>query len=334
MNRDTYNPSRTKKTESSYEKRAMWITAKYKNQTGLDWDVDLPRFSTWLTEYRDTLSVAAWRQYRAALVWYVKDRYSMFSKEAFNIASSIKEIPTEGCQKARYTSANKKKSLNETELEAITAELIRRHNRTRSNSSELSTPMATLLYLMASEITGLRPSEWWNTEIKREEEINGVDTITLKVKNGKATNGRAHGEYRNLHFKSLPEESLTVLLRHYRSIKSLPDYSAFETYLSRCTSCMTSTTHKLWPRKIKRPSLYSGRHQFSANLKKAKMPLSMLAALMGHGTDETATTHYGKGQFGRGNENGVEADPDDVSRVRQIHESWHPEKSKFPSGPR
>lgn len=66
-----------------------------------------------------------------------------------------------------------------------------------------------------------------------------------------------------------------------------------------------------------RITLYSGRHQFSANAKKAGVPAIEIAAMMGHGSDETHVKSYGKRRVGKGGFT-IQADPLDVERVAEI----------------
>ncbi|WP_076465983.1 site-specific integrase [Marinobacterium stanieri] len=240
------------------------------------------------------------------------------------LANQIRAIKTDECSEATRTSANKKKSLGTDEWTELSTALLASHERhlEQFGTEEGSVPMATLCFLSATETTGMRPSEWWGTvmEMESDETEPGVvlDTIVLTVKNGKASNGRANGQNRTLRLRGLTEEKKLALLRHYRSVKQLSSEADFERYQKSCTSCMTYTTSKLWPTRKRKPSLYSGRHQVSANLKKDRVPLDVLAAIMGHATDRTATEHYGRRKYGRGNESMIEADPDDVSRVRQV----------------
>ena len=43
----------------------------------------------------------------------------------------------------------------------------------------------------------------------------------------------------------------------------------------------------------------------------------MIAALMGHGSDRTATEHYGKKRYGRGSGIEIEASSEEVERIRR-----------------
>lgn len=310
MSRHHYTPSREHSTEQLYAKRVERVFKLWNAENGewgSDWDLNLEAFYAFLKSERAKLSPASWRQYRAALVWYLDTSYRVLNPNVDDVIERVKAISTEDCSTASATSASKKKSISDRELDVLCEELVSRHQQLGFEPGIISTPLATMLYLVATETTGLRPSEWYQSELDVESDDRGVDTLVRHVKNGKATNGRSHGQYRTLRFKNLTQERQNVLVRHFWLVKNLPSESAAHTHYQRCKSCLTYTTHKLWPRRKRRPSLYSGRHQMSANLKQADLPLRHIAALMGHATDETATAHYGRSKSGngRGNEFGI-----------------------------
>ena len=66
---------------------------------------------------------------------------------------------------------------------------------------------------------------------------------------------------------------------------------------------------------VKGISLYTSRHQFVADAKRAGRSKMEVASLMGHSSDETATIHYGRRIQGRG-ESVPLPDPEEVARVR------------------
>ena len=323
-------PTREQNTENVYLKRAQGRLWAYLSDTGNDWDLNKNDLVRWLEAYRETISKASWRQNRAALVWYMKS-----IADESQLAGTISDIGTFACKEPTQTSATKKKSLSEKDSEALTEALLASHERhLKRGGSELdSLALSTLLFLGATEITGLRPSEWWGAILLMPGDVDAdgetVDKITLIVKNGKATNGRAHGANRTLRFTDLDQEKEFTLLTHYRSVKLKQSKESFEDYYKACKDRMTYTTRHLWPKRKRQPVLYSGRHQFSANLKKAQTPLKNLAALMGHGSDATATSHYGKKRYGRGNETGVEADLEEVERIREKAKPAYSDQSKI-----
>ena len=91
----------------------------------------------------------------------------------------------------------------------------------------------------------------------------------------------------------------------------------FEYIYTSCRMRLRRVTLKLWSPKKKHPTLYSGRHQFSADMKNT-LSKKEIAALMGHGTDDTATVHYGKKRYGTYKENHIIPDPDQVDLIREM----------------
>ena len=71
-----------------------------------------------------------------------------------------------------------------------------------------------------------------------------------------------------------------------------------------------------FPTRKEKISLYSLRHQFSANAKMSGFTREEIAALMGHVVDDTATVHYAKKRSGH-SVCMVMADPEEVKRIRK-----------------
>ena len=94
---------------------------------------------------------------------------------------------------------------------------------------------------------------------------------------------------------------------------------------------MRQLTEELFPRRQVRPTMYTPRHEASARWKaryvesattvEARLKgLAMVAALLGHASDETATRHYGRPQRGERGSSRLPVpvpDPAEVARVRR-----------------
>ena len=92
----------------------------------------------------------------------------------------------------------------------------------------------------------------------------------------------------------------------------------YEALLERMQSAFRHAAATLWPRRRRRITPYSLRHAFAARVKLV-FEREEIAALMGHGVDTTASSHYGRRH--RGASGGhrwllPKADPHDVARVR------------------
>jgi len=118
------------------------------------------------------------------------------------------------------------------------------------------------------------------------------------------------------------KQIIDLHLKHVQQAKLSPWHkgkSGFKQFYSRCRSRMYVTTRVLWPRRKQHITLYSSRHQFSANAKFLGLPLEEIAALMGHASIETAMAHYGRRSAGNGSMR-VKAHSDDVARVTELNQ--------------
>lgn len=108
----------------------------------------------------------------------------------------------------------------------------------------------------------------------------------------------------------------------------------FETFYKNCRKVLLKITTKIWPTKgATRPTLYSGRHQFSANMKAAGLRPAELGALMGHATEITSQVHYGKRKEGRRKISMVRANDEEVKRVKVVVKKKFDHKKKIDSKP-
>lgn len=272
---------------------------------------------------------------------------SLPPEDAIIFAQRISDISTKNCPPPSKGSSKKKKNISNEEILAI--------------SDAMSTGRVTLFkkltrnFFLANIIVGLRPVEWLDTKIlvggvaidslamSNPLDCLSVDDmetlrgrgITLIIKNAKATNGRSHGETRELTIDpSIPNEYLSCIFSHWFSVQQIADGFAhasvfisddresrfFEFYTS-CRFCLYKIVKRLWPRNKKIISLYSTRHQSIAD---AKTVLSKkeVAACYGHATDRTATVHYGKKRYGTSSRVFVTASEENVEKVKVVANDW------------
>ncbi|MFT6905006.1 MAG: hypothetical protein ACJAS1_001660, partial [Oleiphilaceae bacterium] len=151
--------------------------------------------------------------------------------------------------------------------------------------------------------------------------------IKLIVLNGKNTNGRSHGKHRTLSLNSnLHITYRKAILYQWLTSQSVKDggyldfdgdnpSDRFDAYYESCRKSLYRMTKKLWPNVMQRVSFYSSRHQAIADAKNVK-PLNEIAAMFGHGNDRTAKIHYGKKKSGSGKRFSMDAEPEEVSRIK------------------
>lgn len=216
--------------------------------------------------------------YKSAIKWYFGQSGP---KEAFDLLQTIKAkgLPL----KSDRTSSQKKKRLKGADLEKLL-------NKLRCYPEKIDSLVN--LWIRAGLYSGLRPTEWENAFLEGN---------ALKVKNAKHDLLRGNGEYRHIIFdtESHAEELQCIgeFLEALRSWQKKYDIS-FELLYAKCRKRLYYVTSHLWPRSMLRPTLYSTRHQFAANMKKSGLSKAEVAALMGHRSDETAGIHYARTKMG------------------------------------
>lgn len=290
-------PSRTPSTDRRYQTLGERLLRLFGRDTGLFWKENEQAFFEWLFAYRDALRPASWRQYRAALAWFMENHPDGDP----SMAMSIRGIPVldpavrqQVKGTARTSSSKPKRILRESFLELEDYIL----HKTYSSHYRLILP-----WLRATLLTGLRPVEWQGASILDE----GPDHITLQVRNAKATNGRSFGPTRTLLLRPLSEQDILDI----RTMVEIGQREDFDRIHVRTAKYLHRANTALWGAIRDQPirgrnrrggmgvTLYSARHQFAAEAKAHGLTKEEIAALMGHGSIKTATQHYGKRIFGR-----------------------------------
>lgn len=273
-------PTRTNETVAVYIKRAKTLAkramADLKIAPGEQ--LDPRQFVAWLDTLRPTLSKSSWRQYKSSVICFLE---SIPEEAAGQALDYLKEIDTEGCvSKTDKTSGSKLKKFSWRDFQRLTDHL-------RNKPGKWHKPL--LDWLVCGCLTGLRPQEWVEARIG---EVEGEKALV--VKNAKSTNGRSHGPTRTLLLSALSTEEIQTLRNHIERVKTWAGMTQFDDFYSGCSLTLYYVSRKLWPRRQKHVTLYSCRHQFSANAKASGFSTAEVAAMMGHRVDTTATKHYGK----------------------------------------
>ena len=154
-------------------------------------------------------------------------------------------------------------------------------------------------WLRSTILTGLRPKEWCSASIYYD--IKG--RLILRVKNtvkAKLTvTGEAYSmpEYRVIPLMNYDRSDIECIKRHLSYIKITLIEGLYEQCYQSARSKLYNVSKKLFPEKPTY-NLYSGRHQFSANLKKSNISPESIALLMGHNDVTTARHSYGAKRHG------------------------------------
>jgi integrase len=297
-----YKEAREKGVEYSKLTEKTVIYHDILNQTFVG--MTLVNTSAWFKKFwGKELRPATVRQYRSALKYFTerevlsKKVNEEYKKRIFDTLDSIQA----GDKKIlpHKTSSAKQKHLKEDKLSLIVEEL--KNSKSKWNKF-------TIVWLYSAILTGLRPCEWRKTTYDAKNDC-------LNVANAKVTNQRSHGEFRTIYLSHLDEKSKKNILTHISITKHYVNNGEIEIYYRGCSALLRKVSSDLFPKAKRHITLYSARHQYSANLKASGLKSNEIAALMGHATDETAMETYGKKQYGS---KGLQPDKISLEEVSKV----------------
>lgn len=264
-------------------------------------------FVRWLIDdKRFDLLPSSWRLYRNAVATTLD--YSSDGDAAALLRSVPAAHATERRTSTKKTSANKAKRLLDDDCDRLVALTL---------LSRSSHAQALVEYLHAARLTGLRPCEWPSVQM----ESTPSQTI-LVVKNAKESDARAHSPTRALIFTELPASHQRMLDRWLARVRDTEDYPALQQALGKLIHSMA---RRAFPRRKKHPTLYCARHEFTARIKRHYLDLcadkfeamAIVAALLGHATDATASEHYARPERIGGRKFPVPgANPVEIAKIR------------------
>lgn len=311
--------TRNEKTEVAYRKRALQLAKAAAKKAG--GPVTPNELAQGLIARRSELAASSFRQNRAAITFMMnemaKDQPALHPQTRAMIAL-LKDVesvdgPDEGVPR---TSAQKQKRLDD-DLDRIC------HGALATTSPNAS---ALVDCLTVGSLTGARLVEWPTAKFGRSDDPDYEWQLVLV--NGKQGNGRAHGETRVLRWEWLPEELVSHTKAWIFAVREAAVNGCYDTFIATLESLMRRVTKQLFPRRQRRPTLSSARHAAAARWKmnyvvSARSPedkelgLAIVAALLGHATDETATRHYARAGEAGGRFPTPTPDPEEVARVRK-----------------
>lgn len=267
----------------------------------------------WLVGLKPNLVARSWWVYKSAMVHFMKQYGPLEAVEYLNQHAkatgcrSLKSFVKGGKRHypVRKTSSKKEKRISPSDLSQIMKAL----NVNLRYDSLLG------YWLMSGIVTGLRPSEW-RTAV--------LDGDYLVVENGKFNESRACGRVRRLYIGGVGDQFKWMIEELIKGIALI----GYDECYTGCRQRLYEIGKTLWPHREKRPTLYSARHQFSANAKSSGADLVSIAALMGHRSDRTATSHYGRSKHGDGT---LIVEPSEENKAL-VKRSPHTNKAKQTTG--
>lgn len=309
--------SKTQSTILAYKSRGaqLWRRAAKELEIGHD-KLQPTQFLEWFETLLLSLKPASRRQYIASAREYLlsirsdNDVNKNFNSE---LLQSIQRMSLMQSNHYSITSKPKTRSKGKTssqkskKISAVTiATLFRESKDLRGKWIK-----PALLWMSANVVVGLRPSEWRYAQLSAQD-----GKLNLVVINGKNTNNRSHGEKRHLDLTYLRTDEINWVKQQLNTVKQYAkDNLLWNVYYTGVRQAIWHITRKILPKNKKHPTLYTTRHQFSANAKSSGQSKVDIAAMMGHGVDITAGMHYAQKRFGEGGCR-VKANPDEALKVR------------------
>lgn len=317
-------PNRLQKTEKNYAIKARNLCSQAARLNGYRFANTVPL--TTVVEYvigrKPTYSRNTWKQYKNALRYHAGQiieiqHEKVVAEEAQAAIRMLDRETSEGCMKSgTRTSALKQKTFKKADFDKVIAYLqehVGKHRYARTLA----------LWLKASRLTGLRPGEWENVNL-----IQIDSTPALLVQNAKATNGRANGVERTLLLDRITDEELGLIEDMIEMLVGYETEIPFSKLQKLLGDYMNRVARNCFGKRQKYPTLYSSRHQFSADAKHSGLSKAEVAALLGQASDETAGIHYARKSSG---ESAIQIAPltSEVRTVRIRSKTFAPRNRKL-----
>ncbi|MHB8565361.1 MAG: hypothetical protein ACYDDA_15840 [Acidiferrobacteraceae bacterium] len=270
---------RSPRTERAYRDHIKRLIRRWQRETGTRDDAKnaarlAPNLVEWLIDRkrRGKLASVTWRQYRAALL-------ALLPRDQAIIRARLAEEGPLGARQSRGLRAVK--YMGRREVYKLRCALRTVHPETRRR---------LIAYFAAGITTGLRPSEWEDAVLGRED-----GRWVLRVRNAKHTHGRGHGPQRAMVL--LTEKARRRVRRYLRILSEWqaekPRRTKHQIYENLRKALHTAVRRAGYAHQ-QVPTLYTVRHQFKINARAAGVDPVTLAYLMGHGWTGTAARHYGR----------------------------------------
>jgi len=246
------------------------------------------------------ISASTYRQYKACLITAFQTMASEHeeSGDAVEYLADTTYSPDTRLNVKR-TSARKSKSITFDDMVKLCDWL----NAHRGKFNYLSSMWLTCAYHV-----GLRPCEWEHASLVKHEGV-----LSVRAVNAKRTNGRAHGELRHVPIEHLDQYSKETIIAFIHLLAIEMEMMPFVDIKSRCRMTIYRASRLCFDRRHKGISMYTMRHQFSANTK-ATLSLRETGALMGHKVGDTSKINYAPARAGH-HITGLHAFKSEVERV-------------------
>jgi integrase len=206
-------------------------------------------------------------------------------------------------ERVKKTSSKRKKTIKESDIIDVEQHI---------SSGNFKWGDALLVWLRAAVITGLRPNEWSKSTLKEAE-----GKSVLRAPNFKHNKERSYATHREIELTNLGEDAILAVKDQMNVIGLMKEKGMLSEHYTGCRSLLLALNKILWPRRNANITLYTGRHQFSANAKASEDCNDLQrAALMGHKTTKTSRERYGRTGNGNHGLTPEVADPSVLSKIK------------------
>ncbi len=302
---------RAPETAAEYRKRYIWLrkrTARFQ-RTNVE-ATTVADVAERLFKTASTLRPSSYRQYRAAIHQELRDlwdanRISLDEVEQIAASMILSRDPDAPSPYAPMrgplrTSAGRAKSIAQDKAAALSRLAAARKSAAGRNLAD---------HLRFGPKFGLRNSEWLEAVL---------EGTNLKVPCGKFSipNGRGISEYRTLLAQDLDAGELAGLAEFLARLRSemRAANGRGDLVLRRQSYLLRDIRDQAHAPRV---TLRTGRHQFTANMRKANYSREERAAALGHAAADTSDDHYGKPNRGwKGLRRWIELPADLTLRVR------------------
>ena len=289
-------------TIKQYEKKGQTLFFRFLKDSGQPDvtrpdEVSLVQFVHWFVKGNGgmgaegrLLSKSTYRLYRASCWWFLRNRGTGASD--FEEACALLKEDSYNTSRNYFfersrTTARRMKKFPEEDFAKVIEWL--------ETARRIHISNAMIFFLKASILTGLRPHEWQYSRLYETADSRGRQRIILAVPNSKHSNGRATGDARLIDVTDFDGEDIEVIKKNLFVCERWRDkWLAKERNMA---NVMKQINMELWPRRKKVYMLYSCRHQAIANFKRV-YDRETIAAIVGHGSNNTAGEHYGRRKVG------------------------------------
>lgn len=272
---------------------------------------------------RPNIAPATFRQRKAAILWSLarlkEGAPDRGNPDVLAAMARLRMATSAGCKKkTTETSAKKVKKILASDFDAIC--------RTLAGNLDLAErAKPTLAAITLLNLTGMRPVELLSVELSEIED----GRICVEVSSAKATNGRGIGAKRHIVLDVLPAEE-RALVEYWPIYVAERQAMKIPGTLSNLKAYLRRTAERALGKRRAYPCFYTFRHQVAADMKSAGRTPEEIAAVLGHGSSRTATTHYARKVSGRGR---VRVSPDSalVAQVRMTATKFPGARCKAPA---